>query len=241
MAVTEDPLEENRSGAHTLRAVEAPTRPRSSPPPVRRQDSSPPVKSSHTGMRFDPLMTLDSWKSVGRRIAMHSDASCWWLGDWLAFGRKNYGQLYREGVAQTGLEYQTLRNYTVVARAFEWSRRRENLSFQHHAEVSSLSREEQEHWLDRSVENGWSKSELRRQLRARTRDPSEASSGAALHLVLDSNRDARWREAAERSSCPFPAWVMSVLDEAATAILEEALRTPLGAERRAGLRAEKGG
>jgi len=166
-------------------------------------------------------MTLDSWKSLGRKIAMHSDASCWWLGDWLAFGRKSYGRRYKEGVALTGLEYQTLRNYTVVARAFEWSRRRDDLSFQHHAEVCSLPPEEQDSWLELSAQNGWSKTELRRQLRGRTTTVPNASSSTALHIVLEPNRDARWREAAERTSYAFPAWVMSVLDEAAKAVLEQ--------------------
>jgi hypothetical protein len=220
-AVAEQPLEDAPAGSRKLRAVEPSTRQRASSSPVRRHQSPSALKSSPTGMRFDPVMTLDTWKSVGRRIAMHSDASCWWLGDWLAFGRKNYGRRYKEGVALTGLEYQTLRNYTVVARAFEWSRRRDNLSFQHHAEVCSLSHEDQEYWLELSARNGWSKSELRRQLRARTTKPARPSPSPALHLVLESNRDSLWREAAERSSCPFPVWVMSVLDEAATAALEE--------------------
>ncbi len=175
-------------------------------------------------MRFDASMTIDHWKSVGTKIGMHSDATSWWLGDWLAFGRRMYGLRYREGIALTGLEYKTLRNYAMVARAFEPSRRRHDLSFQHHAEVCALPLEEQDFWLDLSIQRGWSKSELRRRVRARAAMTSPPS--AALQLALERSRHERWREAAEASRCSLREWVTTVLDEAASAVLE----TPSEAE-----------
>ena len=41
------------------------------------------------------------------------------------------------------LDYQTLRNYAWVARRFAMSRRRDTLSFGHHAEVPALPEPEQ--------------------------------------------------------------------------------------------------
>ena len=181
------------------------------------------VRPSRTSMRFDPAMTLDGWKLIGSKLGMHSDATCWWLGDWLAFGRTNYGRRYREGIAVTGLEYKTLRNYAVVARAFEWSRRRNELSFQHHAEVCALAPEDQDMWLDLAVRNAWSKSELRRQVRARVRGERAGALGsgrAALQLALEPDRRERWEEAAKRLECSLGAWATTVLDEAARAALE---------------------
>jgi hypothetical protein len=61
-------------------------------------------------MRFDPLTPIGEWKAVGVRLVLHAEATCWWLGDWLAFGQMKYGRHYKEGVALTGLDYQTLRN-----------------------------------------------------------------------------------------------------------------------------------
>jgi hypothetical protein len=168
-----------------------------------------------TGMRFDPLMPIDRWKVVGARLAAYSDAASWWLGDWLAFGQAKYGRRYKEGIALTGLEYQTLRNYATVARRFDVSRRRDNLSFQHHAEVCALSDEDQDHWLDQAAAPGWSKSELRRRVRAATaRGPVEARS-AVLRLVIGPRRAQQWREAASRDDCALDAWVMQMADEAA--------------------------
>jgi hypothetical protein len=73
----------------------------------------------------------------------------------------SYGRRYKEAVAATGLDYQTLRNYAVVARRFELSRRPDNLPFQYHAEVGSLSDYEQDHWLDLGAAGRhWSRNEL---------------------------------------------------------------------------------
>jgi hypothetical protein len=85
-------------------------------------------------------MAFDAWKAVGAKIGTYSNATAWWLGDWLAFGRMKYGRRYNEAIEVTGLDYKTLRNYAVVARRFELSRRRDNLSFQHHAEVCCVVR-----------------------------------------------------------------------------------------------------
>jgi hypothetical protein len=170
-------------------------------------------------MRFDPLMRFDRWKALGARIAFYADASSWWLGDWLTFGQVKYGRRYKEGIALTGLEYQTLRNYAVVARRFELSRRRDNVSFQHHAEVCALRDDDQDFWLDLAGENHWSKAELRRRIRQASARAA-ARGGTALHLVLEPDREQRWRQAAEQCDTALEAWVVLVLDQAAT----EALR-----------------
>ncbi len=188
-------------------------------PANNRSPTAAGIKCLRTSMRFDASMTLDNWKHIGARIGMHSDATCWWLGDWLAFGKRMYGLRYREGIALTGLEYKTLRNYAVVARAFESSRRRHDLSFQHHAEVCALPREEQDFWLDLAVQRGWSKSELRRRVRARAALANPPST--ALQFALERSRHDRWREAAERSQCTLREWVTAVLDDAANTVLEQ--------------------
>ena len=188
-------------------------------PPGGQPAAAPGVQTYRTGMRFDPSMSIDRWKQIGSKIGTHSDATCWWLGDWLGFGRTNYGRRYKEGVAMTGLEYKTLRNYAVVARAFESSRRRKELSFQHHAEVCALPRGEQDLWLDLAVRRGWSKAELRRQLRAQSKRTASTTT-ATLHLALEPTRHQRWCDAAEQGNCSLEAWVTAVLDEAARAVLE---------------------
>src|SRR3954470_2699940 len=124
------------------------------------------VRSSVTAASFDPLLEFEAWREFGVKLGSYGNATQWWLGDWLVFGRMKYGRRYKDAIAATGLDYQTLRNYAVVARRFERSRRRANLTFQHHAVLCALSNDEQDAWLDRAEAGRWSRNELRRRLRA---------------------------------------------------------------------------
>ncbi|MFD0380203.1 LmbU family transcriptional regulator [Streptomyces sp. NPDC127112] len=117
-------------------------------------------------MTFSPAMPQRAWEEIGSQLRDLASSSAWWLGDWLLFGENAYSGRYREAVGRTGLDYQTLRNYAWVARRFEQHRRRDALSFAHHAEVARLARPEQDYWLRRAEEQRWSRNELRRQLRA---------------------------------------------------------------------------
>jgi hypothetical protein len=184
---------------------------------------------SRTGMRFDPRLPFEEWHRLGRQLSMHANASVWWLGDWLAFGQAKYGRRYKRAIAITGLDYQTLRNYAVVARRFELSRRRDKLSFQHHAEVSALPDEEQDAWLARAEVRGWTRNELRRQMRATHSGISAlAREAELLRLLVEPVRKRRWCEAAARSSCELEVWIVHALDDQANAVLAQSgpLPTP---------------
>lgn len=166
-------------------------------------------------MEFEPLLPFDRWKAIGVRMGIYSNGTAWWLGDWVAFGRMKYGHRYKEAVALTGLDGQTLRNYAVVARRFELSRRRDNLPFQHHAEVCALSDHDQDRWLDLAAAEHWSRRDLRRHLRAslRASGPSEVTNTLLLS-VLDS-RQRFWQLAADAHHSDLEAWIVSTLDHAA--------------------------
>jgi hypothetical protein len=173
---------------------------------------------NRTGMRFDPLLSFEDWQMLGPRLAKHATASLWWLGDWLVFGQYKYGRRYKLGVVLTGLDYQTLRNYAVVARRFELSRRRDTLSFQHHAEVCALSDEEQDRWLGDAETGRWSRNELRRRLRSSS-DCGTAMAQALLRLKVETDRHDRWCAAASRTACELQEWMVRTLDEAAEQLL----------------------
>ena len=173
------------------------------------------------GMRFGPTLEFGEWVEIGRRVGLHANASLWWLGDWLIFGKENYGPCYKRGVLLTGLEYKTLRNYAVVARCFGVSRRRDTLSFQHHAEVCALPREAQDLWLDRAEAEGWTRNELRRRLRVQRAHESSTIS-VTVRLSTEPHRTARWEEAAALSENELQQWIVKVLDEAASRVLSGA-------------------
>lgn len=123
-----------------------------------------------SGLVICRRLSATSWEIIGRQLITAADSSSWWIGDWLAYGETTFMDRYREAIRDTCLKYQTLRNYVWVARRFELPRRRDSLSFGHHAELAALEQPEQEYWLRKAVEFGWSRNELRRCLRASQRE-----------------------------------------------------------------------
>ncbi|MBP2473501.1 hypothetical protein JOF53_002373 [Crossiella equi] len=165
-------------------------------------------------------MPLTAWKRLGRQIFIISDASGWWLGDWLIYGQKQYPDCYKRAIAETALDYQTLRNYAWVARRFHPSRRRARLSFQHHAEVASLPEQEQDTWLAQAERSGWSRNELRRQIKL-MRDPGAGAKEIThIQMKLITEQKQLWQEAAQRQDQDLLAWIFTVLDTAASQVLD---------------------
>lgn len=177
-------------------------------------DAGPQESYARMAIGLPHDLAFERWQAIGRKICGIADASTWWLADWACFGEERYGDRYREAVEITGFGYQTLRNYAWVARRFDVSRRRDGLSFAHHSEVAALPEDEQDTWLDRAERHGWSRNELRSELRAvRSAD----GTGACEHFRLDigSDRADRWRHAAEAGGLELADWLIDVADAAA--------------------------
>jgi hypothetical protein len=122
------------------------------------------------GLQLARRLSYDSWLRIGKQLSVIVNSSAWCLGDWLAYGEVAYTGRYRDAIESTSLDYQTLRNYAWVAKRFTLSRRRTALSFGHHAEVAALPEPEQEFWLRKAEGLGWSRNELRREVRASLRE-----------------------------------------------------------------------
>jgi hypothetical protein len=131
------------------------------------------------GLQFTRRLSFDTWADIGRQLSVVLASSAWCLGDWLVYGQRVYQDRYREAVERTGLDYQTLRNYAWVARRFELTRRRDGLAFGHHAEVAALPEHEQDFWLRKAEQLGWSTSQLRREVRASLRERGDRPVTAA--------------------------------------------------------------
>lgn len=116
---------------------------------------------SPTALHFRRDIPFDEWCAVGEQLKKIESGVQWWIGDWLRYGEHAYGETYTQAIEQTDLAYQTLANTVWVAGKIEPSRRRENLSFKHHAEVASLDPEEQEALLSEAEVRKWNSMELR--------------------------------------------------------------------------------
>lgn len=173
--------------------------------------------TKRTALSLPENLPLDGWKQIGEQIHIISDASAWWIGDWLRFGRDKYPDRYKRAIGETSLEYQTLRNYAWVAGRFDASRRRDRLSFQHHLEVAALPEDQQDLWLERAELSGWSRNDLREQLRCYRDDGAAvrplAMSGVQLRISAERRR--LWQDAAARAELDLQEWISLALDLAA--------------------------
>jgi hypothetical protein len=203
----------------------------------------PSIEVTKSGLLFSSGPSLDAWEAIGKQLLSISDSVTWWIADWLAFGEAAFKDRYFEAIRKTDLSYQTLRNYVWVARRFELHRRRDCLSFGHHAEVAALDPPEQDYWLRKAEEHQWSRNQLRSEVRSslRERHEKEAESNTPVvagetssdHVGRESTSDAGepsseilqlcltyeqlslFKSTAKVLSCSLDEWAIDTLEAAA--------------------------
>lgn len=116
---------------------------------------------TRTGLTVTGKPTLEDWESVGRFLHAAEGSVHFWIGDWLRYGERVYGKTYEQAEELTGFDNQTLRDDAWIASKVDLSRRRDNLSFSHHAEVAALEPAEQDELLERAEAEKWTRSQLR--------------------------------------------------------------------------------
>lgn len=125
----------------------------------------PSFRVTRLGLVLTDVPEYDEWAAMGLQLQGLARSLHWLSGDWLNIGEREYGETYAQAIEATGYSAQTLMNAKYVCSRIPIERRRENLSYSHHAEVASLPAEEQEAWLDMAEKEGWSRSELRKQVK----------------------------------------------------------------------------
>ena len=136
--------------------------------------SSVAAELSRVGWSPPGDLGLAEWSALGRRFGEIGRCSQWWLGDWISYGNAKFGERYSRAVKLTGYDVQSLMNMVYVASRFEIYRRRENLSWSHHATLAPLDVDSQEHWLTRALADRLSVADLRVELRGRQQATKEA-------------------------------------------------------------------
>lgn len=109
-----------------------------------------PGKLTAVSLTLPANLPQAEWIKVGLALGRLQAATQWFNGDWWAFGEHRYGD--RKAVVDAndwqGPSFQACMNAASVCRAFATSRRREALSFGHHAEVAALPAPEADALLD---------------------------------------------------------------------------------------------
>jgi N6-adenosine-specific RNA methylase IME4 len=141
---------------------------------------------SETALELPENLSFEDWERTGALLGRIGRACQWWIGDWLNFGERKYGEKYSQAMEATGYEYSTLNSFRYVAQQIELVRRRTSLSWSHHETVAALDPPEQDDWLEKAAAEGWSVSELRRQLKTPPLlDAPDPPSGEYRTIVID--------------------------------------------------------
>lgn len=119
------------------------------------------VTETPTGLAFRADTPIEIWGALTERLIAAHHRLEWAIADAINFGEQAYGERYAQWVEETGLAKRTLQNIASIGRRVEASRRREGVSFSHHEAVASLAPADQELLLDRAVDEGLTRYELR--------------------------------------------------------------------------------
>lgn len=118
-----------------------------------------------TGLSVIGDPSFEEWQNCGEFLKRAEKSVQFWIGDWLNYGEKKYGETYTQALEITDYEEGTLQNAKWVSSKVESSRRRELLSFSIHQEVAPLPPDEQEYWLEKAEVEGLSKNDLRHEIK----------------------------------------------------------------------------
>lgn len=120
-----------------------------------------PGTLTRAGWELPDGLPEDVWQQAGEALKTIEGSVMWWLGDWLNYGERVYGETYSQALDATDYSYGTLSTAKWVAKKVEFSRRIENLSWSHHQQVANLVPEAQAQWLERAAGDGLTVAELR--------------------------------------------------------------------------------
>lgn len=152
--------------------------------------------------------TIEEWLDAGRLLTGMESSLNWWIGDWLVFGEHTYGQKYSQAEAVTQHRQDYLKACNFVSSKVPAGNRIHGLSWSHHREVAALSTADQKRWLNKALENEWSVSELRINMRkdmAEYKDNTEEIGSKSFNLVSWSQEGIRWIKSEARKN-PIEDW-----------------------------------
>ena len=139
-------------------------------------------RTTYIGTEVLRPSTIQEWKCYGEILRRVDEAKQWAIGDWLADGKRHYGDgLYKEASEILGLDSRTLENLKQISDKFEITLRNVNSTWSHHKEISSIKqieelkngklklsdepdKEKMQWFLAKSEKDNWSVRFLREQI-----------------------------------------------------------------------------
>ena len=167
-------------------------------------------------------MDVKRWITYGKRFARLSSASNWWIGDWIRYGNAHYGEKYGAASKTTGYDRQTLMNMAYVSSRFSIERRREGVSWSHHAELAAFPDAQQDAWLDLTEREHLTVRNLREEVRRGLSAQRKPSPGDA-----DPSDTAKDGRLCPYCGHPMPAARATSGTASSTGVAQTPVRPPL--------------
>jgi hypothetical protein len=163
-----------------------------------------------TGIQFNDELSFEEWLDLGMKISPIAKSIGFKIGDWVNYGSKIYGEKYKGPIEATGIPYQTLANYSRVARKVAPSTRQSSLCYEIHAAVAKLKPHDQKHWLDMADKHKLSVRRLKKSIqlgRLATEEDllADASDRGQLSHFLPISQFLRWWTS-ETNKSPVTQW-----------------------------------
>jgi hypothetical protein len=118
-----------------------------------------PGRATATALELPEGLPEETWREIGRKLAKVERSVLWWIGDWWAFGEREYGT--RKATVESpdwdGPKFQTCADAAWVSRAYpETSLRNEVVSWWVHRVLAPVDSENDRHaMLAQAARDGW--------------------------------------------------------------------------------------
>lgn len=126
---------------------------------------APDVKANAIGLQIPPGIPYGEWLAIGPNLSQLLGATRWWVGDWMAYGLKTYGNQVKEVLEFKQCEQQLTMDAAWVSEAVDQNIRHPELPWVAHREVAELEDDKQSEWLAKMEAEGLAVVELRRAIR----------------------------------------------------------------------------
>jgi N6-adenosine-specific RNA methylase IME4 len=97
---------------------------------------SVPGEITPTALSLPVTLKFEEWLSIGEQLKTCERAVQWWIGDWLCFGERKYGEMYSQAFDEAQAE--TWKHYKWVSERYQKCPRGHFLSWSHYREAASL-------------------------------------------------------------------------------------------------------
>lgn len=162
---------------------------------------------SKTAAKFEDGLSYEQWLDAGKQLCRVSACALWWIGDWINYGEKQYGEKYKAALDATDYDLATLHAASWVSSKVQTTNRLVVLTWSHHREVAGLGQKDQRKWLSLAEESKWSVSQMRVAIRQSSGDYRDAKDVGSMGFnpMKEALDFARWfkRQDAEH---PIETW-----------------------------------